>query len=173
MPVLSGVRFCARCGTAINFLPPVPATQYPISQPYPHLKGIGGWLVVVAFILALSPIAVIQSMLQTDIPRLEHAGSPGGALLWSIFLLRNIVVFAALLVLNWLFYSERKSFPRAMIAYLLGLIVLGILQCFVDAAFVPDQAVRANFSLALRVLHAAIWIPYYLRSRRVKATFIH
>ena len=152
---------------------PIQMPIAPISNLYAHREGIGGWLILIAFSLGVTPFAVIQSVLQLDIPYLAHSVNFGSTLLWSLYLLKHVLIFLALLFLNWLFYSERRTFPRAMIAYYIAMVVLGILECFIAFASLHETTFRTTFVLIIRILSAAVWIPYFVVSRRVKATFIN
>jgi hypothetical protein len=172
---MAGVRFCAQCGIAIDSLPPVPAIQYPISQPYPHLEGIGGWLFWIAFSLGITPVFVVRNAVRIELPHLIHPTRGVEFLTWSLFLTGSLAVLAVLIALNGLFYSKKRAFPPAMIAYLLGMIVLGVpgfLFTFLNSSGL-DGSKAWGLILLVRIFNAAIWIPYFLISRRVKVTFIH
>jgi hypothetical protein len=74
-----------------------------------------------------------------------------------------------------LFFSRKRLFPRVMIA-LLSVTALFIIGDAFIAAQLP--AAKALFdpstfgAIAQSLTGAAIWIPYYLVSQRVQATFL-
>jgi hypothetical protein len=90
-------------------------------------------------------------------------------LLWNVFNL----FFSVLLI--FLFFRHRRSFPWLMI----GMLVLPVLVQIADASVLPylptisELEARSRKLLAARtVVQGLIWIPYLVRSRRVRATFI-
>jgi hypothetical protein len=100
--------------------------------------------------------------------------------LWGPFIIYELagqsflLVFAC--VLLWLMFEQRRSFPIAMVAFLINLLVFPL----GDAALgglIPAIRVHQNaliFAPLLRnAIYAAIWLPYMLSSARVKATFVH
>jgi len=61
--------------------------------------------------------------------------------------------------------KRRKEFPTLMIVYYCADVVIGIAQ----AAFDPEANLLREVGMA--IIGAAVWIPYFLVSKRVKATF--
>ncbi len=159
-------RFCPRCGAA--FPPPPIPTSFNHDT---HLEGIGGWLLLLAFSLAITPI-----ILSGNAVRSLHtfSGTDGlvGLGVGAIYLLRNVVTFLGLLLLNWLFYTRKKVFPRAMLAYYVWIIGTRLLEAlFLSGA--PEGRSALPRLLVLPIINALIWIPYLLVSRRVKVTFVN
>lgn len=164
-------RFCSRCGAAIGAPPHLPAANFAPPNPYVHLEGIAGWLIVMAISLCLTPLFVLRNAILTDLPILKHA-TLGASLVGLVFLFKNAVVFLSLILLNWLFYAKRRAFPKSMIAFELGLLGVHILEHIAKAALSPGLAVPyLSGPVFGSLLSCLIWIPYLLNSRRVKATF--
>lgn len=151
-----------------------PAAQYPAKQGI----SIDGWLFLVAIGISLTPIRVLYDFI-TD-PSLLNAETwmslwtmdqRGLAAFVMITQVYNIfyLLFSGLLVV--LFYMRRSSLP------LLACIMYGAsaVMTVVDA-FVANQIsseVYVSTQDVVRALGtAAIWIPYFLVSERVKKTFV-
>ena len=87
----------------------------------------------------------------------------------------SLVSYIWLCYVSRLFFKQRKSAPIAIIFYLLALIPLDLIITAVSGAMIDqlsDQVPRDNVTrLIEHFLVAAILVPYFSRSKRVKATF--
>lgn len=88
----------------------------------------------------------------------------------------NIVLLALSLFLAFLFFSKKKQFPKWFIGITLG--TLGFIA--IDTLSAPLLTDALSYSepahfkdLVQTAIGAAIWIPYMLKSRRVKNTFVN
>lgn len=150
-----------------------------------QLDGLGGWLVVVALGLIFRPLMFVGACVQLgpsifplDVWRnLTLSGNAAYHPLWMPILLfemtYNIVaaVFSVLLLV--LFFQKRQAWPRCFIGFMI----------FMLCGVVVDQMLAANIPALVKTqsdstkdltkifFAAAIWIPYTLRSERVRATF--
>jgi hypothetical protein len=97
-----------------------------------------------------------------------------GPLIVGELVLNAVLLLWALGFLD-LFFAKGRSFPVAMITFMI-LRVVGQVADLGVAIMIPATAARngpvAYGSLAGCVLVAAIWVPYLVRSRRVEAIFI-
>lgn len=182
-----GAAVCVHCGGAGHaaeqeFVPPAYAAPAPFSSAIEESKspyeGIGGWLILVAIRLILSPILVLRMLIATDLPVI--AGDRFRAFRQAYPLLYGLVVFEAitnviyLLMLAWLlylFFNKKRSFPAMMIFFMVLQIVLSVADHLAAMAVHHSQPVPV--ALVQTVVYAAIWIPYFLVSRRAKVTFVH
>lgn len=179
-----GIGACSRCGASLenNVRPqanlPEPAApdfQSAMVSGARDLNGIRGWLILVAFGLAISPFISLHGI-YTDL-RLLHgvryqallAVRPGlgGLLLFEAA--TNTIVLTALVSLNFLFYLKKKAFPVWMIAFLAFQLVVILIDHLLTLRFNPSAGPAA---VARALIAALVWIPYYLRSKRVKQTFV-
>ena len=151
------------------------------------LEGIGGWLILVAIGIVITPFRTIIAMIETypDIflngawELLTTQGSEVYNPLWGPIIigeiLINSVMILAWLYMAYLFFSKKSSFPK----WYIGLAIFSLLFILADAftvklvlpnepAFDPDTIKEVMRSLIMVV----IWIPYMLLSERVKVTFI-
>ena len=90
-------------------------------------------------------------------------------------LLGNTLLLGLNLLVICLFFKKRRAFPNLYITLLLCNVALLILND-VGCAMIPSIASAANgksHAEAIRgVFQALIWCLYFVKSRRVKATFI-
>lgn len=149
-------------------------------------EGIGGWLYLVAVGVCLTPIRIAAETmrgLRPFEPVTWHAvTTPGTRAYHPLFgplIVGELVTNAALLIwagaLAYLFFAKRRSFPIVMIAFLIARVVFQAADLGV-ALMIPATAASIGpgtyAALAAGVLVALIWVPYFLTSRRVKATFV-
>lgn len=142
------------------------------SQP----AGIAGWLIIPAVVLVLSPIMTIvqffAAFLLQDIARALGAESFVEFIwlyrrFWLICMI-EITVFLATIIVATLFFTKRRIAVTAIISLMYGVIIAKLCQyllclsMFNDAP--PDRLIYST-------VFAAIWVPYFMRSKRVKNTF--
>lgn len=146
---------------------------------------IGGWLILPAIGLSISPITILVSIFGEDLSEgysisvwrelwNSGAGETGFTLLIIIIieLLVNIHYVIFIITLIYLFYKQRSSVPYLMVIfYVLNLLIPLIdsvaLNYFAEVPFDKDSTkdiIRATIG-------AFIWIPYFLISDRVNNTF--
>ena len=147
-----------------------------------HLEGLGGWLTLIGISLVLSPLLMLSTIAKSDLPMLLDAKyQPFLEKHTAIHMLilfevaTNLCFIAVLGALNYLFFKKKRSFPTYMILYLAFHVVF--LCGDAVAAYVISPATQGSaesVSSTIRtVVSAAVWVPYFLISRRVKATFVH
>jgi hypothetical protein len=158
----------------------------PTNQDQSAPSGIGGWLILIAVGLCLTPIRIgaeivqgVRSLQPLAWRAVTTPGSPAYHPLFGPLIIGEMVANAALLgwalVLLYLFFTKRRAFPRAMIAFLIVRVVIQMADIFV-ASSIPVAAgslgPRVYGSLAGNLLVVLVWVPYFLKSRRVAATFV-
>ncbi len=163
--------------------------RYDIDSPPRDIgpQPIGGWLVLVAIGLTLTPFNITVGLFKmpdywdsSTWARLISMSASTRELLTGLLLfielLYNIsmIVFSFLVML--LFYHRRTIVPR-MVILLYGVSALFIpLDTMLAMKLNPDlftsQTSSAYADTFRAMLVAAIWIPYFLKSQRVKDTFV-
>lgn len=155
------------------------------NSPQAGPSGIGGWLYLVAVGLCLTPIRIaaeiVNGLRPLDPATWQAVTTPGTRAYHSLFgplIVGELVVNAALLIwagaLLYLFFAKRRSFPVVMITFMITRVIVQAADLGV-ALVIPATAARIGpavyAALALAILVTLIWVPYFIRSRRVEATF--
>lgn len=121
------------------------------------IEGLGGWLILPIIGLFISVPAILLDIIFTaSIYKFDS--------LVAIFYTIDIVLFVWIIVTLIAIFKKKKYAPNVMISFLIGNIViqLGL------SAYVMDYS-----SVLGPVISAAIWIPYFVLSERVKNTFVN
>ena len=89
----------------------------------------------------------------------------GFEIVYNVFFL----VFTILAII--LFFNKRTSAPKFMIFFYGTNLALTIVESFVmNQTGLPDPTGASD--IIKSIISAAIWIPYFLKSKRVKETFV-
>jgi hypothetical protein len=149
-------------------------------------EGIGGWLILVAIGLIISPVK-LGFLLVDTYPTVFSSGlwealtTPGSEhhdpLLASMLMgeiVANVGMLLVSLYIIYLFFSRKKCFP----AWYIGNAIFYLIYVFADAytlgLMVDGEQVAARDTVKVLVLvtvSVVIWVSYMLVSVRVKATF--
>ena len=136
-------------------------------------KGIGGWLIIPAIGLVLGPIKAVGSlflgigMIQSFAPELLS-----DVRLWVSGIIDVAMIIAAIIVAI-LFFRERRIAVVAIISLMAASIVASVIQLFLSIAMF-GEASSDNINPVLHAcVFAAIWVPYFVKSKRVKNTFVN
>lgn len=151
------------------------------------VSGLGGWLILIAIGLFATPLHALSFYIErgsayspTTWLMLTTPGTQVYHPMWAFILtfepIINIYFFLAAILLLVLFFKTKRVFKWLMIGYLVlnaSLLLLDLLL----AQSIPAIATQDNSSAWTEVIRSiasvAIWIPYLLRSKRVKATFLN
>ncbi len=152
-----------------------------------EIEGLGGWLILVGIGIVLSPVKILLLLypLYSEIflsgawEILTTPGSEAYNPLWGPIVSAEIIINFGL-VITWiyiaiLFFTKKKIFPK----WYLGIIIFSLVFIFLDAHSIkivlPNEPVYDPDTvkeLVRSFVAAIIWVPYMLKSERVKATFI-
>ncbi len=158
-------------------------------------RGFGGWLIIPVLWIAISAFYQIYSIINilsnTGIGEAFSLGSNGFqnslAFIVSFELLLNAVLLILEGAIIFCLVKKKQNFPTIMIAWLVVLVAAaGLNPLLSNAAKVAlnqsdNVAVGTAYpgngydfaSLVRTAIHCAIWTLYFLRSRRVKLTFVN
>ncbi len=140
-----------------------------------EFKKIRGWLFVPAIGLVLSLIGNVVSINTSMRILMEHYGAISGK--WQALLIFELVfyiaMFAYTLFVSSLFFRKKRQLPRHYIAFLLLWIAFFAADLLLAHQLVHFPFVYDTVKAVVRsVVSAAIWVPYFLISDRVKRTFV-
>ena len=151
-------------------------------------RGIGGWLILPMLGLIIAPIQMGALLAMVYMPIfldgsweiLTTPGSEAYHHLWAPILVFEILCNVCLLVFSVIllvmFFRKHCKLPCLIIVfYVLNLAFVGI--DFFVSDLIPSVAEESDpksvKELIKAITNAAIWIPYFLQSRRVQNTFIN
>lgn len=153
-----------------------------------ELCGLGGWLLVVGLGRVLAPLSIIRLIISDVLPIFTNGyitlvstpGHVGYSPLWKPFfsfeLIGNSIYFGLCIYLLVLFFQKKKSFPKWFIGAMLYLVVFS----FIDNMFAGYTMYSVGYKLDKPMLdfirasaYALLWIPYTLKSVRVRNTFVN
>ncbi|MDM5326925.1 DUF2569 domain-containing protein [Neobacillus sp. CF12] len=145
----------------------------------PKYKGIGGWLILVIIGLIITLfISSIHIYYQTVhlLPK-YWPGSNEYHPLWGTYVI-FILVYEILLVLVpvillVLMFRKSRLFPKAMIFFLISETVLDLISAVLVLIIYTNVDGYTFIRFVFLIVTALIWVPYFLVSKRVKATFLN
>ncbi|MBX4146471.1 DUF2569 domain-containing protein [Paenibacillus lautus] len=152
------------------------------------VEGLGGWLVLVQISMYFSLITITYLLFNHIFPVFEpeiwSMITDKGSAAYTQSLVQlilfetvvNVLFIIALVFALFLLYRKKKAFPKLMIGYIL----FSLLTSIVDYVAVSQIEILAqgNDGTFMRevtrsILYACIWIPYFIRSKRVRNTFVN
>ena len=146
-------------------------------------KGIGGWLILVIIGYGIGIFKSLLLVLQLGYHLLNgevkmsilSQGFNEQSILMMIYYewVGNMLLLALMIICLVLLFSKKKLFPKFAIWVKVG-VVLFILSDFLLAYFLEIQIHSSEKGTLIgSVLHAIIWITYFIKSERVKNTFMY
>jgi hypothetical protein len=150
--------------------------------------GIGGWLILPALGLGFTPLVIGIEFCRDILPALDpsvwraltDSASDNYNPIWAPAIIfevgSNVLLFAFALWLNYLFFFRKSArVPRLFIAWLACQIIFNLIDVILTRS-ISSAASQTNnegvTGLARSIMNAAIWIPYFIMSIRVKNTFV-
>ena len=169
----SGSVECPTCTSEcapISRPPPIPVQPPPLPATKEQLSGFGGWLIIPAIGVALPvviglPLSIIFAavMIVTDATAMKNLILPEFFKLPTIF---GTILLCYSCVLFLVFFKRKKA---AIHLFIFGLFANELYLILVEFSQ-PEQDL---ITITVGVLWAFIWSAYFLRSKRVKATFVN
>jgi hypothetical protein len=139
----------------------------------PQLAGIGGWLILPAIGLVLGAIVSVVSLIASLLLFSDVADAGYGGL-YALEILVELGLLIFLIYAATRFFGKRRNAPSTVIALMIaGIVASGLLLVIELGAGAEEFAIESGKVLVRGVIGAAIWIPYFRVSKRVKATFVH
>lgn len=176
------LAFCGACFGAYKLYYWDP--QHPDGNAIYYGQSIGGWLIVVAIGLVTAPIRILVNLANAsyfdvavwnsllDVSSISYSPALAGILVFEVVVNTAYLVFTLLLIS--LFFKRRTSVPRLMtVFYCLGLVFLVFEYTLMSGLNLPLGNTASTMGEAIgNFIVAAIWVPYFHLSSRVKETFV-
>ena len=135
-------------------------------------SGIGGWLIIPAIGLVWAPImSAMNLVLSITLLKMVDPEMANDSRLWIIWLI-DVAIIAATVSVAWAFFSHRRVAVKAIILLMVAIIAASVVQLLLNARVSGADTFDNATSVVRPCVFSAIWIPYFLKSRRVKNTFI-
>lgn len=135
--------------------------------------GIAGWLLLPALGLILGLIMNAVYALN-DFVMLSSGGLAGYSGLDLIEIVVELGVFGYLIYAALRFFTKRSDAPSIMIVLLImGFAIPALLLMIETIVGVQDYAKVTAKQLPRGFISAAVWVPYFRTSKRVRATFVN
>lgn len=140
----------------------------------PKPSGIGGWLIFPAIGLILGPLYLLYGQ-QEQPARLQMV--PVGSLvqIFLIFEVAGTLALIALLVYTAVRFFGRKADTRRLyLVFLLAYLAFTLVDAALASVIlhVPMLDLDSLFITVPVAFICAVWIPYFLVSKRVRNTFV-
>jgi len=151
--------------------------------------GIRDWLILVAINLVIHPLLYIYYLFTTYLPIFTegkwqlltsqnsdyYIPGIGAGLIFEVVFHFLFLIFSIYLLL--FLFEKNKRFPKLCIIYLISVLVYGIIDYAIVQSIVQTTPSLAgqfsdNTGLGRNVISALVWVPYMLKSKLVKATFV-
>lgn len=159
-----------------------------MTKPERNLEGLGGWLVLVGIGLVFTPLRVLLMVVTTFVPVFSEGHyavltDPAseayhpmwGPLIW-FEIVGNLGIIAVAIALLVMFFGKKRRFPMWYIGLAVGSLVFILVDAALATIVLPDEPMidpDTAKELLRSGIACAIWVPYMLVSKRVKATFVN
>lgn len=152
------------------------------------VSGLGGWLILIQIGLFLTIVLLAVQLIQQIVPifttetweLLTSKQSDYYHPLWGPVLIFELVYNVLFLLFSlytvFAFYSKKAILPRLMIIFYSVSLVVGIIDYLLLLQIPMASELEDGSSMreiAKSVLTCAIWIPYFIKSVRVRNTFVN
>jgi len=163
--------FCGNCGENMKIGAANQITQ--VSADAQKLTGIGGWLILPVIGIFLTILmGFIAIMLDRSI--LSNLSSSDRLIRVLYFELFMEFTFAILPIFALvLLFKKKKAFPKFMVCLFIVICIFHITDIAWGFSVLPEGGAGASAYVFFRIIATAIWIPYFLKSKRVKNTFVN
>lgn len=148
--------------------------------------GIGGWLILVAIGLVITPFMLFQTLMLTYKDAIVDgmwatitSAAPGTyhpllAPLIGAEIVFNVAMFSVWTFMIYLFFAKKKVFPKWYVCAHIITCVFLIGDAIVVKIVRPDMpAIDPEMAreIGRSVFAVCVWVPYMLMSKRVRKTF--
>lgn len=142
------------------------------TDPTPRIAGLLlvplAWLIMTMLTSAVVVAMYLSALLTPELRNALFNNTHAFTVQWSVSLTISLIVWGYSVWVTWIFCKRSRRLPRHYIIWLLVTVLLAI-KTF---AFSPVSDAAALRTLLIALLAAAVLVPYFKRSQRVKNTFI-
>jgi hypothetical protein len=198
--LMSTLRMCPTCGSKnLEANPPHPAppssttanqtanNSSAIVVTSNHPKGLGGWLILVGMGLIIGSIKLIVSCISLYKPIIEldllkdvadinsELYNPNLELLIYAETIVNTFLISLQFYLIYLFLRKKNIFPKYFIFITLFTILMIPIDAYLASIVLSNEKIFDEDTIKSffqSLFAGAIWIPYMIKSKRVRNTFI-
>lgn len=142
-------------------------------------SGLGGWLI-------LTQIGLFISLLTIGIQLTNLAVELSGEDIWGLFpidlktyfvfiLSSHILLLLFIVFIITQFYRKKAIVPKSMVIMYSANIAITIINFILihQVTYAGDAEIASSIQAIIQaIISAAIWIPYFMKSKRVKNTFV-
>jgi hypothetical protein len=145
--------------------------------------GLGGWLILPGLGLFFSvfqhfslAIRIAGLLKPANWNALTSPGSAAYDSLWAPLLIFQLAAYFALamfeILLLYMYWGQRRALPQLIIACLIARAFVSVVVSLISQ-HIPSIASRGDDTSGILapIVTCLVWIPYFLTSTRVKATF--
>lgn len=136
-------------------------------------KGVAGWLLIPAIGLVLAPIKSLAALIMGI--KMTQSFAPellGDARLWLSGLI-DVAMIIATIVVAVFFSKKQRIAVQAIIGLMAVSIVANAIQVFLNVSMFGEVDSDTIEPIVHACVFGAVWIPYFLKSKRVKNTFVN
>ena len=145
-------------------------------DPNANLKGIGGWLLLLAIGQCLGTLRVAGGIAQS-MPEYQSVWSiPNGPAAAISEIACNVLLLVMVGITTWALFNHKRFFPTLFLYQWGASLILPIVSTVAVSYFlrVPDKEHLYTLvgTWVASFIAGGIWVIYVLRSQRVKNTFV-
>jgi len=149
-------------------------------------EGLGGWLILVGIGLVFGSIGLLAHLnvykeIFSDgtwealtMPN-SDSYTPLFGILMSLELIGNCVFLIAYICLTFFFFKKKRNFPKFYIITILANLAFVLVDILFTKVVFPAEPMfdqETSRDVIGQIVSCAIWIPYMLKSVRVRNTFV-
>jgi hypothetical protein len=174
---------------SVNSNPQISASEGTAASNQNGPAGIGGLLIVIAVGLCFSALQNLFYVIGSFTPILRRSlwtvlTDPQSVRYhphWKLFLTYQAVISLCFAAANTLalvlFFRRRRVFPKVIVVLIPVLFLFSVVAHYwsglIPSVFASQEYGKEGHALVVRFIGLHIWIPYFLVSKRVEATFTY
>jgi len=149
---------------------------------------IGGWLIIIAIGIVITPFKLIYLMITTypiifkdgSWEAITTKGNVAFSPFWEPLIITEIVINSILILLSiylfYLFFAKQSCLPKWYFGTKLFSVLFILVDAFIVTMILPEMKIFDSETikeLASSLFGLFVWSPYLLYSQRSKLTFVN